>query len=46
MNADYEYTTVDYTHPNPRFRSRQAVAIHDQIAGVEIVSGRCVEVRG
>lgn len=38
------FTTIDYTHPDPRYRSREAVSVHLQHPAEELVAGATIEV--
>lgn len=40
----YQYTTVDYPHPEPALRPRGSVSVHINLAGHELVAGASVEV--
>lgn len=43
-NAVYQYTTVDYWHPDPALRPRGVVTVNIHVDGVSLVSGVDVEV--
>lgn len=40
----YEVTTIEYSHPDPRYRSRTHVSVEIVVAGEPLVAGASVEV--
>lgn len=42
--GQYEFTTIDYDHPDPSYRSTGFVSVHLQMDYDEIVAGARIEV--
>lgn len=42
--GQYQFTAVDYNHPDPRLRSASHVSVHLQTDVEEIVAGASIEV--
>lgn len=40
----YQYTTVEYSHPDPKYRSCRRVSVQLKTAYGEIVAGASIEV--
>lgn len=40
----YEYTLIEYSHPNPRYRSHRHVSVDIVVCGEPLVAGASIEV--
>ena len=41
---EYQYTTIDFGHPDPRYRPKDSVSVHLQTSIGEIVAGASIDV--